>query len=73
MVYMGDDVVDLPLMKLVGVSACPVDASPEVLSRVDLVIDSPGGRGAAGKLIERILDAQGKWQELMRKYLNNND
>lgn len=69
MSYMGDDLVDLPVMREVGLSCCPSDAVPEVLERSEIVVDIPGGKGAAGKFIEEILKAQGKWDELTRNYL----
>lgn len=54
-VYLGDDVNDLPAMKAAGASACPADARPEVRAYVDLVLDSAGGRGALRELVEIIL------------------
>lgn len=68
MAYMGDDLVDLPVMRRVGLAACPRDAAPEVLEQADVVIDLRGGRGAAGKFIEDILKAQGKWQDVTARY-----
>jgi 3-deoxy-D-manno-octulosonate 8-phosphate phosphatase (KDO 8-P phosphatase) len=57
--YMGDDVNDVPLLRKVGLSACPADAHPEVLGRVDFVARSPGGLGAVRELCELILAAKG--------------
>ncbi|MDX2115318.1 MAG: HAD hydrolase family protein, partial [Planctomycetota bacterium] len=54
-VYLGDDVNDLPAMALAGLSACPADARPEVRARVDLVLDAPGGRGAFRELADVVL------------------
>jgi 3-deoxy-D-manno-octulosonate 8-phosphate phosphatase (KDO 8-P phosphatase) len=54
-VYLGDDVNDLPAMKAAGASACPADARPEVRAFVDLVLDTPGGRGALRELADIIL------------------
>ncbi len=68
--YMGDDVVDLAVLRRVGLSAAPGDAVNEVRSRVDLVTESAGGRGAARELIERILRAQNRWDEVVNRYLN---
>ena len=45
--YMGDDLLDLPVIARVGLSACPADAVDEVRSRVDFVSRSVGGDGAA--------------------------
>jgi 3-deoxy-D-manno-octulosonate 8-phosphate phosphatase (KDO 8-P phosphatase) len=57
--YMGDDVNDLPLLRKVGLSACPSDARPEVRREVRLVTRSAGGRGAVRELCEVILRAKG--------------
>ncbi|BCS33844.1 haloacid dehalogenase [Luteitalea sp. TBR-22] len=63
--YMGDDVVDLPVMRRVGLAACPADAVPEVRAAAHVVSPCPGGRGAARSLIEDILRAQGRWDALI--------
>ena len=57
--YMGDDVNDLPLLRRVGLSACPADARPEVREAVHLVSRAPGGRGAVRELCDLILRAKG--------------
>lgn len=58
--YIGDDAFDLPLLQLVGVSAAPKDAVPEVRRKVDYVTRLEGGRGAAREFIDVILKAQNK-------------
>jgi len=67
--YMGDDVVDLPVLRACGFSATAADAHPEVISRVDFVATRGGGRGAAREVCDLILKAQGKWTALMAEYL----
>ena len=67
--FMGDDVLDLPVLARVGLSAAPADAAPDVLSRVDWVSGRVGGDGAARELIELLLRAQGKWDALLDAYL----
>jgi 3-deoxy-D-manno-octulosonate 8-phosphate phosphatase (KDO 8-P phosphatase) len=57
--YMGDDVNDVPLLRKVGLSACPADAVPEARAAVHFVARSPGGRGAVRELCELILRAKG--------------
>jgi 3-deoxy-D-manno-octulosonate 8-phosphate phosphatase (KDO 8-P phosphatase) len=69
-VFMGDDVVDLPVMAAVGLGCCPSDAAPEVLQRTDLVTVAPGGGGAARELIFFVLQAQGLLEGLMSRYLS---
>jgi 3-deoxy-D-manno-octulosonate 8-phosphate phosphatase (KDO 8-P phosphatase) len=60
-VFMGDDIPDLNVMKEVGLPACPADAVPEVKAVSKFVSDRLGGKGAVRDLIERILKVQGKW------------
>ena len=56
--YMGDDVNDVPLLRKVGLSACPADAHPSVPGEVHFVTRSPGGRGAVRELCDLILRAK---------------
>lgn len=58
--YMGDDVNDVPLLRRVGLSACPADAHPEVREIVHFVARSSGGRGAVRELCDLVLRAKGK-------------
>ena len=58
--YMGDDVNDVPLLRKVGLSACPADAMPEVRDAVHFVARSPGGRGAVRELCDLVLRAKGR-------------
>ena len=67
--FMGDDVLDLPVLSRVGLSAAPADAAPDVLSRVDWVSNRVGGDGAARELIELLLRAQGTWDALLDGYV----
>jgi 3-deoxy-D-manno-octulosonate 8-phosphate phosphatase (KDO 8-P phosphatase) len=65
---MGDDIVDLPVLRRVGFSITVSDAHEEVLMAVDLVTKNPGGRGAVREVCEMILKTQGMWEELMGRY-----
>ena len=56
--YMGDDVNDVPLLRRVGLAACPADALPEVRAAVHLVAAAPGGRGAVRELCDLIRRAK---------------
>lgn len=67
--FMGDDLLDLPVLSRVGLSAAPRDAVPEVRSAVDWVSEFGGGAGAARELVELVLRAQGRWSEVVRPYL----
>ena len=66
--YMGDDLVDLPALRLAGFSAAPADAEGAVRTEVDWVATAPGGHGAVRELVEKILRAQGRWEEVTRPY-----
>ena len=68
--YMGDDVLDLPVLLRVGLAAAPADAVETVRSRVHWVSRCQGGAGAARELIELILRAQGRWDSLVASYLS---
>jgi 3-deoxy-D-manno-octulosonate 8-phosphate phosphatase (KDO 8-P phosphatase) len=62
---MGDDIQDLAILGRAGFSAAPADASPDVKAAVDLVVPSPGGRGAVRDLVEHILRTTGRWEALL--------
>jgi 3-deoxy-D-manno-octulosonate 8-phosphate phosphatase (KDO 8-P phosphatase) len=66
--YMGDDLLDLPVLMRVGLAAAPADAVPEVAARVHWISEYPGGRGAVRQLIELILRARGQWDALLAQY-----
>ena len=68
--YMGDDLLDLPVLTRVGLSAAPADAAAEVRERVDWVSDANGGRGAARELIEMVLRVQNRWDGVVQQYLS---
>lgn len=67
--YVGDDVVDLPVMLQVGLAIAVADAHPLVKQHVHWQTPSPGGRGAARDVSELILEAQGKLEALWQAYL----
>lgn len=62
--YMGDDLIDLPALRHVGLPACPADAVAEVRQHCRFVAKSPGGRGAVRELVELCLRASGGWPEV---------
>jgi 3-deoxy-D-manno-octulosonate 8-phosphate phosphatase (KDO 8-P phosphatase) len=66
--YMGDDLLDLPVLMRVGLAAAPADAVSEVAARVHWNSEYPGGRGAVRQLIELILRARGQWGALLAHY-----
>jgi 3-deoxy-D-manno-octulosonate 8-phosphate phosphatase (KDO 8-P phosphatase) len=66
--YMGDDLMDLPVLRQAGLSAAPADAVEAVRARVHFVSRLPGGAGAVRELIEGVLDAQGHWPGIASRY-----
>ena len=69
--YIGDDVVDIPLLRRAGLAVAVADAAAEVKPFAHLVTTRAGGRGALREVIELILEAQGKWQEALARYIND--
>jgi len=59
--FIGDDLVDLPLLRRAGLGVTVADAPGELIREADWVTSSPGGRGAVREVIELILKAQGRW------------
>jgi 3-deoxy-D-manno-octulosonate 8-phosphate phosphatase (KDO 8-P phosphatase) len=66
--YIGDDVVDLGVLKRVGVAVSVADAISEVKAVADYVTETPGGLGAAREVIELILKTQKRWERVVREY-----
>lgn len=66
--YVGDDIVDVPIMRRVGFSASVSDAVKEAREVADYVSRSPGGRGAVREIIELILRHKGEWEKITEKY-----
>lgn len=67
--YVGDDVVDLPVMTQVGLAITVQDAHPMTKQHAHWVTPSGGGRGAAREVCELIMDAQGTLTPALEKYL----
>ena len=59
--FMGDDIPDLEVMRRVGCPVCPKDACPEIKEVSFYVSDRIGGHGCGRDVIEQVLRAQGKW------------
>jgi 3-deoxy-D-manno-octulosonate 8-phosphate phosphatase (KDO 8-P phosphatase) len=66
--FMGDDLLDLPVMARAGLSAAPADAASEVLEQAQWISTRPGGHGAVREFIEMVLRAQGRWEDVLREY-----
>jgi 3-deoxy-D-manno-octulosonate 8-phosphate phosphatase (KDO 8-P phosphatase) len=68
-VYAGDDLMDLPLVKRAGLGVAVANAVAELKDAADYVTDAPGGRGAVREVIEYILKNTGRWNELVERYM----
>lgn len=60
--YMGDDLPDLPLMTRVGLPTCPADAVNELRNIVKYISPMNGGRGCVRDVIEKVLKVNGHWR-----------
>lgn len=67
--FIGDDLVDVPVLKKAGFAVVVPDACPEAKNIAHYVAKKRGGRGAVREVVEIILKAQGKWNELMKQYV----
>ena len=66
--FMGDDIPDLPALAAVGLATCPADAADEVKLRCHYVAADPGGRGAVRDLVRLVLEARGRWAEMVESW-----
>jgi 3-deoxy-D-manno-octulosonate 8-phosphate phosphatase (KDO 8-P phosphatase) len=66
--YIGDDFTDVVVMRRVGLAVATANARPEVKEIAHYVTRVPGGQGAVREVIELLLQAQGKWSEILRHY-----
>jgi 3-deoxy-D-manno-octulosonate 8-phosphate phosphatase (KDO 8-P phosphatase) len=71
--YVGDDVIDLPVMRVCGFAVAVADARERVKSAAHYVTPSRGGRGAARDAIEFILDAQGQLDRCIEAYIDEDN
>ena len=67
----GDDIVDLPMLRTCGLAVAVADACAEAKEDADYVTEARGGRGAVREVIEWILRAQGSWQGIVARYRND--
>ena len=68
--YVGDDIVDVSLLRQVGFAATVADAEEYVLSEADYVSSRPGGHGAVREIIEFVLKSCGAWGRVSGKYFD---
>lgn len=68
--YLGDDIIDLPVLTQVGFTACVANAHDEVKSRVQYQTQAFGGNGAAREVCDLLLQAQGHFEAAISAYLS---
>lgn len=59
--FMGDDVPDLPVFDVVGIGCCPADAVEELRNAADYISPKTGGNGCVRDVIEKVLKAKNDW------------
>ena len=67
--FIGDDIVDLPVLLEAGLSVAPADAHPEVLKRVHWVTRQPGGKGVVREVLDYVIEARGLQDKFMEPFL----
>jgi 3-deoxy-D-manno-octulosonate 8-phosphate phosphatase (KDO 8-P phosphatase) len=66
--FMGDDIVDIPVMRRVGFAAAPADAVEEVIPHVHYIAKNRGGWGAVREVCDLLLKGQGVWETATARY-----
>lgn len=66
--YVGDDLIDLPVLTRAGLAVAPAGAAPEAKAAAHHVTAAPGGRGAVREVCELILKAQDRWEEALAHF-----
>ena len=69
--YIGDDILDLPILMRIGLAITPSDGDDEVKARVDYISKFEGGKGCVREVCEIIMRSQGSWQKQMDFYLRD--
>ncbi len=66
--YIGDDIIDLSIMKKVALPVAVADATDETKAAALVITKMPGGRGAVREICDLIIKANGKWEEFLNEY-----
>ncbi|MFH1877842.1 MAG: HAD hydrolase family protein [Candidatus Omnitrophota bacterium] len=66
--FVGDDLIDIPVLKRVGLAVCPLNAMEEAKSFSHFITRKKGGRGAVREVCDLILKAQGSWDKVTAAY-----
>ena len=73
MAYVGDDIVDLSVMRVCGLAIATANARPQVKAAAHFVTENEGGAGAGRDAIDYILEEQGSLKRVIEQYLNESD
>lgn len=65
-IYIGDDLFDLPVLRRVGFSVAPADAHQLVCKEVDAITETMGGHGVIRETVEAVVKAKGKWEQVLQ-------
>jgi 3-deoxy-D-manno-octulosonate 8-phosphate phosphatase (KDO 8-P phosphatase) len=68
--FIGDDLIDVPAMRLAGFAAAPADAAPETREAAHYVTEADGGRGAVREVVDLVLRASGMWEGVLQRCFN---
>lgn len=66
--YLGDDLLDLPVILKAGLSCAPSDGVDDVRERVNVVLTQKGGSGAFREMVELVLKKQNRWNDIVESY-----
>ncbi len=66
--YIGDDIVDIPILSRVGFAVCPKDANESAKKHADYISSFAGGDGVVREVIEIIMKAKGEWDKVLERY-----
>ena len=66
--FIGDDIIDIPVLKRVGLAVCPPNALEYVKPFVHMITKNTGGNGAVREVCDFIVQAQGKWEDITKSY-----
>ncbi|NQT32860.1 MAG: HAD hydrolase family protein [Candidatus Omnitrophica bacterium] len=66
--FIGDELIDIPVLKRVGLAICPPNAVEEAKRHAHFITERSGGRGAVREVCNFLLKTQGKWDEVTKRY-----
>jgi len=66
--FVGDDVIDIPVLRRIGLAVCPPNAMDDVKRHAHFITRKKGGRGAVREVCDFLLKAQGKWDKATQRY-----